>query len=98
MSEAITVRDVLRLLWEADCYPRIGNHDWVVAAAMEDEALAKAVFAKPSPDDPPEFAVWLAALRCRDLSVGDREEIYWALHDYFGAEDPGHSSQPIYAS
>jgi len=89
MSETITVRDVLRLLWEADCYPRIGNHDWVVARAMEDEALAKAEFATPCPDDPPEFAVWLATLRGRDLSVDQREEVYWALHDYFGEGGPG---------
>jgi hypothetical protein len=88
MPGPITVREVLRLLWEADCYPRIGNHDWLVAAAMENEALAKAVFATPAPDDPPEFAVWLAALRSRELSVNEREEIYWAIHDYFGAEDP----------
>jgi hypothetical protein len=87
MPETISVREVLRLLWEADCYPRIGNHDWVVGAAMEDEALAKAEFAVPSPDDPPEFAAWLVALRNRDLSVDEREELYWALHDYFGAGD-----------
>jgi hypothetical protein len=89
MPEAITVREALQLLWEADCYPRIGNHDWGVGAGMEDEALAKAEFATPSRDDPPEFAVWLAALRNRNLSVDHREEIYWALHDYFGAEQPG---------
>jgi hypothetical protein len=57
----------------------------VVGAAMEEEALAKAEFATPSPDDPPEFAVWLAALRNPNLSVEEREAIYWALHDYFGA-------------
>jgi len=27
--------------------------------------------------------VWPAALRNSDLSVDEREEIYWALHDYF---------------
>jgi hypothetical protein len=89
MPEAITVREALRLLWEADCYPRIGNHDWVVGAAMEAEALVKAEFAVPSVDDPPEFAVWLAALRNPDLSVDEREEIYRALHNYFGAGESG---------
>jgi len=76
---------VLRPPWEADCYPRIGNHDWVVGAAREVEALAETEFAIPSADDPQEFAVWLAALRNPDLSVDEREEIYWALHDYFDA-------------
>jgi hypothetical protein len=42
MSGAITVRGVLQLLSEADCYPCIGNHDWEVAAAMKDEARAEA--------------------------------------------------------
>jgi hypothetical protein len=76
MSETITVRDVLRLLWEADCYPRIGNHDWVVGAAMEEEALGKAATAVPSSDDPPGFMVWLSTLTGPDLSVTEREEIY----------------------
>jgi hypothetical protein len=89
MPETIAVRDVLRLLWEADCYPRIGNHDWVVGRAMEDEALARSEFATPTLDDSPEFAVWLAALRKPDLSVEEREEIYWAMHDYFDAGKSG---------
>jgi hypothetical protein len=89
MPEAITVREALRLLWEADCYPRIGNHDWVVGAAMEDEALAKAEFAILASDDPPKFPVWLTALRKPNLSVNEREEIYRAIHDYFGEGDPG---------
>jgi len=89
MRETITVREALRLLWEADCNPCIGNADWAVAAALTDEALANAKFATPSADDPPEFAVWLAALRNPDLSVDEREEIYWALRDYFGAGGPG---------
>jgi hypothetical protein len=38
----ITIRDVIRLLWEADSYPCIGNEDWPVAARMEAAALAKA--------------------------------------------------------
>jgi hypothetical protein len=89
MPDTITLREVLRLLWESDCYPRIGNHDWVVAAAMKDEALAKAEFASPSPDDPPEFAVWLAAVRNPNLSVDDLEDTIGAMHDYFGAGESG---------
>ena len=80
---AITVREVLRLLLEADSYPRFGNEDWPVAARMEAEALAKAAGAVSSAGDPPEFARWLDGLRRTDLSVNEREEIYWAMHDYF---------------
>jgi hypothetical protein len=86
MSETISVREALRLLWEADSYPRIGNADWPVAARMEAEALRKAETAVASLDDPPEFARWLEALQNRDISVVDREKIYWAIHDYFGAD------------
>jgi hypothetical protein len=81
----ITVRDVIRLLWEADSYPCIGNEDWPVAARMEAAALAKAATAVASPDDPPEFGRWLGALRGGSLTTNEREEIYWAIHDYFEA-------------
>jgi hypothetical protein len=83
----ITVREALRLLWEADSYPRLGNADWPEAARMEAEALRKAETAVASPDDPPEFARWLEALQNRDLPMDDREEIHCAIHDYFGAAD-----------
>ena len=87
MTEArVTVREVVRLLLEADSYPRLGNEDWPVAARMEAAALDKAATAVASPDDPPEFGRWLEALRNVDLSTNDREEIYWAIHDYF--DDP----------
>jgi hypothetical protein len=89
MSEpAMTVREVLRLLLEADSYPCPGNEDWAVAARMEKEALREAETAVASPNDPPEFARWLEALQRDDLSVNEREEIFWAIHDYFD-EEPG---------
>jgi hypothetical protein len=50
--------------------------------------MEKAATAVPSPDDPPEFTCWLEALQRRDLSVDEREEIYWAIHDYFAEEKP----------
>jgi hypothetical protein len=87
MPETITVREVLRLLREADYYPRTGNHDWVVAAHLETEALAKAATAVPAPDDPPEFRVWLETLQKQDISTEEREEIYWAMSDYFGEKE-----------
>jgi hypothetical protein len=82
MTEA-SVREVIRLLWEADSYPRLGNEDWSAAARMEAAALAKAETAIRSLDDPPEFGRWLEALQKTDLSLNEREEIYWAFHDYF---------------
>lgn len=94
MTEArVTVREVVRLLLEADSYPRLGNEDWPVAARMEAAALEKAASAVASPDDPPEFGRWLQALQRRELSVNEREEIYWAIHDYFGEEEPRHGSR-----
>jgi hypothetical protein len=42
MTEArITVREVVRLLLEADSYPRLGNEDWPVAAHMEAAAIRR---------------------------------------------------------
>jgi len=82
-ESAITVREVLRLLLEADSYPCPGNEDWAVATRMEAAALEKAATAVASPDDPPEFARWLEALQKRDLSLNEREEMFWAIHDYF---------------
>ena len=79
----VTVREVIRLLWEADSYPRLGNEDWAAADRLEAAALEKAATAVPRPDDPPEFACWLGALRSADLTTNEREEIYSAIHDYF---------------
>ncbi len=79
----VTVRDVLRLLLAADSYPRHGNHDWREADLLTAEALQKARTAKPCADDPPEFAQWLEALQTPGLSNTEREEVYFALHDFF---------------
>jgi hypothetical protein len=80
---AITVREVLRLLLEADSYPRLGNQDWREADIMEAEALAKAATAIASPGDPPEFARWLATLRDPLPSDDERAEIMSAIYDLF---------------
>jgi hypothetical protein len=56
---------------------------------MEALALEKAKNAVGSADDPPEFGQWLEALQRADLPVNEREEIYWALHDYFADEVAG---------
>jgi hypothetical protein len=83
----ITVREVIRLLWEADSYPRLGNADWPAAARMEAVALEKAATAVPLPNDPREFGRWLEALQRHGLSEDEREEIYWAIYDYFAEEE-----------
>jgi hypothetical protein len=80
----VTVREVVRLLLEADSYPCLGNADWTTAARMEAAALEKAATAVASADDPPQFARWLEALQRHDLSVNEREEIYCAIRNYFG--------------
>jgi hypothetical protein len=85
-ATAITVRDVLRLVWEADCYPCLGNGDDKVAQRLEDEALAKAADAIPSPDDPPEFMQWLTALKDPSRRNSERNTIMDALYDLFDPE------------
>lgn len=82
----ITVREILRLLLDADSYPRLGNHDCREADLLEAEALQKAQTAAPSIDDPPEFARWLAALRDPQLSNDERGDIMAALRDLFEPE------------
>ena len=82
----ITVREVLRLLLAADSYPRLGNHDWREADLLEAEALQKAATAEPRADDPPEFALWLAALRDPQLPNDARGDIMSAVRDLFEPE------------
>ena len=79
----ITVRDVLRLLLAADSYPRLGNHDWRVADLLEAEALQKARTATPYADDPPKFARWLETPLTTGSLNTEREEVYFAPHDFF---------------
>ena len=102
MTEAaIPVREVLLLLLEADSYPCTGNDDWRVADRMEAEALRKAATSVPSPGDPPEFGLWLDTLREPGLRNPEREEVYAALHNYFGeagrtaAADDARDRRPV---
>jgi hypothetical protein len=55
-AEPLTVRQALRLFWEAEHYPILCNEDARDSRALEREAVAKAAHAIPSPDDPPELA------------------------------------------
>ena len=81
-----TVRKVLRLLWEADRYPHLGNEDNRAAALLEQEALVKAPRAVSCPGDPPELAHWLAALQDRSLPNPARDAVMAALYDLFGLQ------------
>jgi hypothetical protein len=91
----ISVRDVLRLLLAADSYPRLGNHDWRVADLLEAEALQKARTATPCADDPPEFAQWLETLLTPGISNSEREEVYFALHDFFDVGSDGAPAKSV---
>lgn len=82
----ITVGEALRLIWEADHCPILGNEDWRTSAALEKEAYARAAMAETSPDDPPEFAPWLATLLDQTLPPNDREAVMSALYDLFDPE------------
>ena len=78
----------------AFCWKRIPIRGWATRIglsprAWEAAALEKAATAVASPDDPPEFARWLEALQRPELSVDEREEIFWAIHDYFADEETG---------
>ncbi len=84
----ITVRDVLRLLLEADSYPRQSNDDWGRAERMEAAALEKIESAIGYPDDPPEFRAWLETLRKANMGNDEREAIYEAMYGYFGCPRP----------
>ena len=82
----LTMRAALRRIWQADKYPILGNEDWRHAAILDREALEATATALPSPADPPEFAVWIAALRNPRLANDEREAIMFALHDLFDPE------------
>lgn len=82
----LTVYAALRLIWQADKYPIRGNEDWRVAAKLDAEALAKAAYAVPGPDDTPEFMQWLNVLRDKNSPDDMREEVMSALHDLFDPE------------
>lgn len=85
MTETPSVRDVLNLLLEAVTYPCIGNTDWEDAAEMEARALAMAPQAIGSPDDPPEFRIWLDTLRKPNVNNDDRDLVFDAMHGYLSA-------------
>lgn len=83
----LSLREALRHIWLAEKYPCPGNEDWAVATRLTAEALERAGKAVPAPDDLPEFAAWITALRKPDLSDDEREEIFSAVYDLFDPED-----------
>ena len=71
-----TVREVLRLLFEADSYPCICNTDWTHADELRAIAVAKARTAIDEPGDPPQLRSWLNELIRPNLDPDRRDEIY----------------------
>lgn len=85
-EQPLTVREVVRRLIAADRYPCLSNVDWHEAEILEHEALALAATAIPSPDDPPEFAAWLAALSGPG-GRQNRQVTFDEIYDYLEAEE-----------
>ncbi len=77
----ISVRQALSLFLQAYQYPQLGNEDQREAILLEEEARAKAADAVPSPDDPPEFKVWLNVLMNPASRVDELETVYFAMLD-----------------
>lgn len=66
---------------------RASAEDWPAAAALEREALERAKTSVSSADDTPAFQRWLQALLRPSLTADEREEIIWAMYDYFEPSD-----------
>jgi hypothetical protein len=87
MSETFgSVHEVRRFLWQADCYPCIGNEDWRAANQTRSEAFAKAATAVGSHDDPLGCATYLPRFDVFQTSLEEVEGIYVAMDEYFGCE------------
>jgi len=87
-SAPLSLRDALRLIWQAARYPILGNGDAQIAMKMDAEALERAGTAAQAPDDAPEFAAWIAALRNPELPDDEREDILSAIYDVFDPDRP----------
>ena len=90
------MREALRLVWEADRYPILGNEDLRASIRMDKEARARAATAKASPDDPPEFGPWLAALCSERLSSDERDDIMEKLYELFDPADAAEADPESY--
>lgn len=90
----VSVRGVLRLLWQTDSYPHLGNGDEREYQRLMDEALASAALAAPSLDDPPEFTQWLATLCDPKTSNDARDAVMATLHDLFDPDNDRGKSRP----
>ena len=94
----ITVREALRLFWEVDRTPILGNEDLRASRTMEKEARVRAATATASPDDPAEFGQWLAALCSERLSFDDHDDIMeklYALFDPARGADEAEAPNPL---
>jgi hypothetical protein len=80
---AISVRDAVVEVWKTDRIPVNNSYDYQGVLQAEAKALAKATIAIPSPDDPPEFLLWIETLRKPDITGDEREAVYDAMYAYF---------------
>ncbi|CAH2606410.1 conserved protein of unknown function (plasmid) [Rhodovastum atsumiense] len=87
--DPVTVRDVLRLFYDAYTYPCLGNADWREADCIEQEARELAAIARPLPDDPPEFATWLSVLTSRTATPDQRDWAYEGMCEHFRDGEDG---------
>jgi hypothetical protein len=69
-----------------------GNEDRHHVIALDEEARERAAMAVPSPDDPPEFGVWLTKLMDRKHLDDRHGEIMDALYKLF---DPSYDNEAI---
>jgi hypothetical protein len=89
VEAAISMRDAVLEVWKTDRIPCNNMYDAREIKQAEAEALAKAVDAVPSPDDPPEFAVWLDTLRRPNLTNTEWDEVFDAMYAYFEPDEGG---------
>ncbi len=84
-QEPITVLEVLRLVWEAEHFPCLGNGDIDVAIELERRALERAGHAVSEPNDPPGLRHCMMAL-LNGVGHEDRDEIMTCLDVLFDPE------------
>ncbi len=82
----VTVLEVLRMVWQADHYPCLGNGDIDVAIGLEREALERAGQAVSEPNDPPGLRHCLTALLQPGLTSNDRDDVLTFLDNLFDPE------------
>ena len=79
-----TEEEALRLLFEADSYPCIGNTDWEDAADLRVAAEANATAVLGESGGTPQLQTWLKELVKPGLDCDRRDDIYHEVIARFG--------------